>query len=202
MLIYDLSSDGCSVRHASANRASRQQGLFRGQAKNPPGISNCRNRNLQNSIRARKPLKFEADNSGLMDPKFSFPLPYGKPLVAVSQERANRQPLPPSLTSIPSEPARLRDPFTSGDTGTSSESQLKFAQFSKEAIQRRKDNEAALKRAIMGREEAENEVRRFKEENQVLRNEIEEGRGRERRVAERVEGVMVGDILITTKEQC
>lgn len=43
----------------------------------------------------------------------------------------------------------------------------------------------------MGREEAENETKRLKEENRVLRGEIEEGRGRERRVSERVETVMV-----------
>jgi hypothetical protein len=44
----------------------------------------------------------------------------------------------------------------------------------------------------MGREEAESETRRLKEENRLLRREIEEGRGRERKVAERIDGVMVG----------
>lgn len=43
----------------------------------------------------------------------------------------------------------------------------------------------------MGREEAESETRRLRDENRVLRREIEEGRARERRVGERVEGVMV-----------
>ena len=62
---------------------------------------------------------------------------------------------------------------------------------SKEAAQRRKDNEASLKRAMLGREEAENEAKRLKDENRLLRMEIEEGRARERRVGERVEGVMV-----------
>lgn len=73
--------------------------------------------------------------------------------------------------------------------------QGKVAQFnnlSREAAQRRRDNEAALKRAVMGREEAESETRRLKEENRVLRRDIEEGRGRERKVAERLDGVMVG----------
>jgi hypothetical protein len=62
---------------------------------------------------------------------------------------------------------------------------------SKEAAQRRKDNEASLRRAVLGREEAESETRRLRDENRVLRREIEEGRARERRVGERVEGVMV-----------
>ena len=77
----------------------------------------------------------------------------------------------------------------------SSDVQGKVAQFnnlSKEAAQRRKDNEAALKRAVLGREEAESEARRLKEENRVLRQDVEEGRARERRVGERMEGIMVG----------
>lgn len=72
--------------------------------------------------------------------------------------------------------------------------QGKVAQFNglaKEAAQRRKDNEAALKRAVLGREEAEGESRRLRESNERLRLEIEEGRGRERRVAGRVEGLQV-----------
>ena len=72
--------------------------------------------------------------------------------------------------------------------------QGKVAQFnnlSKEAIQRRKDNEAALRRAVVGREEAESETKRLKEENKLLKKEMEEGRSRERRVGERVESVMV-----------
>ena len=67
-----------------------------------------------------------------------------------------------------------------------------FNNLTKEAAQRRKDNEAALKRAILGREEAESETRRLKEENDALRRDVEEGRGRERKVGERLESVMVG----------
>ena len=76
----------------------------------------------------------------------------------------------------------------------SSDVQGKVAQFnnlSKEAAQRRKDNEAALQRAVLGREEAESETRRVKEESSVLRKENEEGRRRERRVGERLETLMV-----------
>ena len=78
---------------------------------------------------------------------------------------------------------------------STSDVQEKVAQFNnltKEAAQRRKDNEAALRRAVLGREEAENETRRIKDENESLRRDIEEGRNRERRVGERLEGVMVG----------
>ena len=73
--------------------------------------------------------------------------------------------------------------------------QGKVAQFNnltKEAAQRRKDNEAALKRAVLGREEAEGESRRLREDNRLLRQDVEDGRARERRVGERLEGVMVG----------
>ena len=76
----------------------------------------------------------------------------------------------------------------------SSEVQGKVAQFNglaKEAAQRRKDNEAALKRAILGREEAEGESRRLRDGNERLRMEVEEGRSRERKVGERLEAVQV-----------
>lgn len=45
---------------------------------------------------------------------------------------------------------------------------------------------------MLGREEAEGETRRLREENRLLRQDVEEGRARERRVGERMEGVMVG----------
>lgn len=128
-----------------------------------------------------------------MDPPFSFPASPGTPLFAVSPERVNRKPIIPQSPSLPSDLAQHRDPFAAAHIKTTSDVQGKVAQFnnlSKEAIQRWKDNEAALKRAVMGREEAESETRRLKEENRVLRREIEEGRGRERKVAERVEVVL------------
>ncbi|KAI0162476.1 hypothetical protein BJ166DRAFT_578280 [Pestalotiopsis sp. NC0098] len=54
----------------------------------------------------------------------------------------------------------------------------------------RKTNDAALKRAMLGREEAESDMRRFREEARLLRKQIEEGKERERRVGERLETVM------------
>lgn len=125
-----------------------------------------------------------------MDPVFKFPASPGTPLFPVSPERANRQHLPQS----PSLPSNLIDPFTSHHVKAASDVQGKVAQFNnlgKEASQRRKDNEAALQRAVLGREEAESETRRVKEESSVLRKENEEGRRRERRVGERLETLMV-----------
>ncbi|KAI1269863.1 hypothetical protein F5Y18DRAFT_112010 [Xylariaceae sp. FL1019] len=54
----------------------------------------------------------------------------------------------------------------------------------------RKTADAALKRAMVGREEAETEMRRYREESRVLRKQIDEGRERERKVGERLETVM------------
>lgn len=55
----------------------------------------------------------------------------------------------------------------------------------------RKTADAALKRAMLGREEAESEMRRYREETRLLRKQVEEGKERERRVGERLETVMV-----------
>ncbi|KAK6955710.1 hypothetical protein Daesc_003353 [Daldinia eschscholtzii] len=54
----------------------------------------------------------------------------------------------------------------------------------------RKTADAALKRAMLGREEAEAEMRRYREEARALRRQVEESRGRERKVGERLEDVM------------
>ncbi|KAI1471731.1 uncharacterized protein F4812DRAFT_449648 [Daldinia caldariorum] len=54
----------------------------------------------------------------------------------------------------------------------------------------RKTADAALKRAMLGREEAESEMRRYRDEARALRRQVEESRGRERKVGERLEDVM------------
>ena len=128
-----------------------------------------------------------------MESHIRIPPTPGLPLFPVSPERVNRQYLPHS-PSLPSELCFTKDdPFIS-HSRTSSDVQGKVAQFnslSKEAAQRRKENEAALKRAVVGREEAESETRKLKEENMALRRELEEGRNREQRVGERMESIMV-----------
>lgn len=60
-----------------------------------------------------------------------------------------------------------------------------------ESKERMKRHEAELKRAMIAREEAESDVRRFREEVRRLRKERDEGGDRERRVARRLETVMV-----------
>ena len=129
-----------------------------------------------------------------MDPVFKVPPSPGFPLFPVSPERVNRQHLPQSPSLLSGLSTSQQDPFSTSPSKAPSDVQGKVAQFnnlSKEAIQRRKDNEAALRRAVVGREEAESETKRLKEENKLLKKEMEEGRSRERRVGERVESVMV-----------
>ena len=143
-------------------------------------------------------IRLDLNTSNCMDPIFKFPASPGTPLFPVSPERANRQQLPQS-PSLPSISNIQNDPFLLHSRGNS-DVQGKVAQFnslSKEAAQRRKDGEDALKRAVLGREEAESETRRLKEENRLLRRDVEEGRARERRVGERVEGVMVVQSIVT-----
>lgn len=75
-----------------------------------------------------------------------------------------------------------------------SDVQGKVAQFnnlSRENTQKRRDNEAALKRAVVGREEAESELRRLKEANADMKRSIAEYEQRERKVGLRLESKMV-----------
>ena len=71
----------------------------------------------------------------------------------------------------------------------------KINQFNTLAMQskqlERKTADAALKRAMLGREEAEAEMRRYRDECRALRKQVEEGKERERKVGERLETVMV-----------
>jgi carbamoylphosphate synthase large subunit len=129
-----------------------------------------------------------------MDPAYRFPTSPGTPLFPVSPERINRQQVqnsPPLPTGFP---YLQNDPFGSQ---RNSMVQGKVAQFNEIAQKaRRRDNEAALERAILGREEAENETRRLREENRVLRQETEEGRARERKVGQRLETVIASWLLV------
>lgn len=55
----------------------------------------------------------------------------------------------------------------------------------------RKTADAALRRALVGREEAEAELRKLREEANTLKKQVGDGRERERKVGERLEAVMV-----------
>ena len=60
-----------------------------------------------------------------------------------------------------------------------------------ESAERRKRHDAELRRAQIAREEAESDVRRLREEMRQLKEESNEGRERERKVARRLDVVMV-----------
>lgn len=119
------------------------------------------------------------------------------PFDPVSSERLNMQMGSEHRLSINS----LGSPGKKGHSRDSSVSD-KINQFNTLASQskhlERKNADAALKRAVLGREEAEAEVRKYrddvhkhKDEVRALKKEIEEGRNRERKVGERLETVMV-----------
>ena len=118
----------------------------------------------------------------------------GTPLFPVSPERANqqKQQAPPLLHNIIASSPSM--PNLGTVSRSSSDVQGKVAQFnllSKDVTERRRENEAAVRRAVLGREEAENETRRAKEECRRLTRELEESRWRENKVAERLDRAMV-----------
>ncbi|KAL7927816.1 hypothetical protein ACQKWADRAFT_277929 [Trichoderma austrokoningii] len=113
------------------------------------------------------------------------PASAGGPLQMASPDRVNQR----------------RDIFASvrpaaGDGGRDSTVHDKISQFNSLSMSmqsrqlERKSADAALRRAMLGREEAEAEMKRLKEEARVLRQEIEDGKERERRVGERLETIM------------
>lgn len=99
-----------------------------------------------------------------------------------------------NASALFSPPARAEAAGAGG--GRDSPVHDKIHQFNSLAMQskqlERRTADAALKRAMLGREEAEAEMRRCRDEAKALRRLVEEGRERERRVGERLETVMVG----------
>ena len=121
-----------------------------------------------------------------MDGDYNGPGSPGTPLFQVSPERVNQQ--RSSFMDSPTSPLKQSN---SRDSSVHE----KVAVFNSLAFQgkqlERKTNDAALKRAMLGREEAESEMRRYREEVKALRRLVDEGKERERRVGERLENVMV-----------
>ena len=72
----------------------------------------------------------------------------------------------------------------------------RFNSLNKEAMDRKRDADAAIRRAVLGREEAENETKKAKEEIKRLRRDVEESKQRETKVAERLDRVMVRSMLL------
>ncbi|KAJ2903391.1 uncharacterized protein MKZ38_009968 [Zalerion maritima] len=112
----------------------------------------------------------------------------GAPLQPVSPERVNQQRESSLFYSTSSRPEHL-----SSDSRDSSVHD-KISQFNTLSMQsrqlERKTADAALNRAMLGREEAETEMRLYRDEARSLRKQLEDGRERERRVGERLETVM------------
>ena len=124
-----------------------------------------------------------------MDSDYQFPGLPGGALLNASPERVNQQRSSILMDSPSRHQSHSRD----------SSIQDKISAFNSLAFQgkqlERKTNDAALKRAMLGREEAESEMRRYREEKRILQREVEEGKERERRVAERLEHCMVSSEL-------
>lgn len=124
-----------------------------------------------------------------MDPNYKFPASSGAPLNQVSPDRVNQQ----RYDIDTSARVRLFDQEQSHSRDSSvHEKAAKFdtLAFQGKALERR-TNDAALKRAMLGREEAESEMRRYRDEARLLRKEVQEGKDRERKVGVRLENVMV-----------
>lgn len=117
--------------------------------------------------------------------------PPDTPLYQVSPERVNQQ----KQWDLPQSPTATEKGSKSSKHSRDSSVNDKIAQFNSLAYQgkqlERKTNDAALKRAVVGREEAESEMRRYRDEARILRRQVEEGKERERKVGERLESVMV-----------
>ncbi|KAL4722653.1 hypothetical protein ACLX1H_010534 [Fusarium chlamydosporum] len=107
----------------------------------------------------------------------------GGPLQAVTADRVNQQRERESVFS------HLR-------SGSRDSVHDKISQFNNLSVTmqskqlERKTADAALKRAMLGREEAETELRKFREENKALKKAVDEGKERERKVGERLESLM------------
>ncbi|TVY60742.1 hypothetical protein LSUE1_G009108 [Lachnellula suecica] len=127
-----------------------------------------------------------------MDQFYKFPGSPGAPLFQVSPERVNQQ--RPISMYDPESDASIHHRSESKGHSRDSSVHDKVAQFNSLAFQgkqlERKANDAALKRAMLGREEAESEMRRYRDETRALRRQFEEGKERERKVGERLETVM------------
>ncbi|KAK5002526.1 hypothetical protein LTR28_011309, partial [Elasticomyces elasticus] len=81
-----------------------------------------------------------------------------------------------------------------GHAHTNSDVQGMVARFDhldiKDRDEEKRRDEAALRRAVIGREEAESDARRLREEVREMKRDMEEGQEREAKVARRLEGVM------------
>lgn len=133
-----------------------------------------------------------------MDPTYKFPGSPGTPLFQVSPERANRQQENESPTMSVHRESKLHSRESSVHEKVAAFNTLAFQGKQLE----RKTNDAALKRAMLGREEAESEMRRYRDDTRALRRQVEEGRMREIKVSERLESVIVSSFFLLLRVDC
>lgn len=122
-------------------------------------------------------------------PEFGVPGDFGsKPFIYADDAHAGN-PFdsafrPPSLPGSPKKHSR-----------TNSEVQAMVSRFNsldiKDHADLRRKEAAALKRAQMGREEAEADAKRLKQELEAIQSQLEESKGREVKVATRLDSVLV-----------
>ena len=117
------------------------------------------------------------------------------PLFPISPERVNAgRGQPQSPNGFPMSPS-LPDLGKPKHNKANSDVQGMVARFNsldiKDHAELRKKDEAALKRAQLGREEAEEQLRRVREETRRMKRELDEGGERERKMMKRLDVVMV-----------
>jgi hypothetical protein len=146
-----------------------------------------------------------------MDQQTAFPYTPGKPLHPLSPERVNGKAIAAdrSLTSSPSLSELRAIKSSHSRSGSDVHVQAMVNRFNnldvKDYREAHKRDEAALRRAEMAREMAEMEAQKaredkseiekqlykYREEARRLRKEVEDGSNRERKVAKRLDVVMV-----------
>ncbi|KAK4248909.1 hypothetical protein C7999DRAFT_30598 [Corynascus novoguineensis] len=127
----------------------------------------------------------------------SSPAAGGQPLQPVSHNAQRESAL---FSSVQQHRDRIGDISPTRDSSVHE----KINQFNSLAMQSktfdRKTNEAALKRAMLGREEAEEKMRRYRDEARALRKQVEEEKERAREEKERVR--IVSERLEAMTEHC
>lgn len=132
----------------------------------------------------------------MASPSFKPSSTPGMPLFPLSPERVNTRlaNINSNGPSVPPSPS-LPDLSPSKNATLNSDVQAMVSRFNSleinDHVELHKRDVAALKRAQMGREEAETELRRCREELRQLKRDVDEGSGRERKVMKRLDVVMV-----------
>lgn len=121
-----------------------------------------------------------------MEPFRGFSTP-GMPLLALSPERANRQ----HRTQHAHPHTPIAYPASEKSDFPYSWHERPTPNLDDDADEIMRDQEIGLKKAMMGWEEAAGEAKKAKEEAAMLKKKVEEGKERERKVGERLDGVMV-----------